>query len=426
MKRPVWHPRYTKPLVLGALTFVAYWAAINRAQTLPWVVAALLGATLITGVSWPHWLVKRLSVTRSGPQRAQEGDSITFHVELENHGWLPRFMVELVDRLPFVGAATGAASHGDKILGVVAYVAGGGMRRLAVPLICEKRGFYRLGPVGLASSFPLGLAEARQQRNDGVQTLTIYPAVFTIMALPLHGAISQIHRGGYLLPDGAGAAEFSSLREYRRGDNPRHVHWRTTARRNELMVKEFEPLASACLYIALDQAMDAEVGAGRHTSFEYAVRIAASIANYASDKHIPTRLIGRGERTLSIAAGAGAFHYQGVLDELAVLEANGATPYARVLEQVAVDSLHGETVVVFLSEPDVRLPDTVQALAMLRARGANLFAVVFERDSFLSPSVSANPTPAGPTAIALANLLELDAHCLLIRRGDDLVQRFNT
>ncbi len=244
---PVWQPRYTKPLVLLALMVVAYMAALNRDQSLPWAIAALLSATLITGIAWPHWLVKRLSVTRSGPERAGEGDTIRFQVEVENHGWLPRFMVELVDHLPFVGAADGTASQGEKMLGVAAYVPGGGKRRFEVPLLCEKRGFYRLGPVGLASSFPLGLAEARQGRNDGVQTLTIYPEVFPIVALPLLGSPSQIHRGGYLLPEGAGAAEFSGLREYRRGDNPRHVHWPTTARLNELMVKEFEPLASACL-----------------------------------------------------------------------------------------------------------------------------------------------------------------------------------
>lgn len=72
-----------------------------------------------------------------------------------------------------------------------------------VPAFREKRGFYRLGPVGLASSFPLGLTEARFTRNEGLQTLTIYPDVFAILALPLRGAPSQIHRGGYLLPEGA-------------------------------------------------------------------------------------------------------------------------------------------------------------------------------------------------------------------------------
>lgn len=418
---PTWPARHFKPLVLLALTLVAYLAALNRDQALPWAIAALLSATLITGISWPHWLVKRLAVTRSGPQRAGEGDTITFHVEVENHGWLPRFMVELVDHLPFVGAGNGTASNGEKMLGVAAYVPGGGKRRFDVPLLCEKRGFYRLGPVGLASSFPLGLAEARQSRNDGVQTLTIYPEVFPIVALPLLGSPSQIHRGGFLLPEGAGAAEFSGLREYRRGDNPRHVHWPTTARRNELMVKEFEPLASACLYIALDLAADANLGKGRHSTLEYAVKIAASVAKFASANSIPTRLTGQGARLLHLPAGTGDHHFRAMLDELAVVDSDGATPYARVLENIALDCQPGETVLVFLSQPEGQSAQTLQALALLRARGAHVLAVDFERESFLADG---KPAKAGP--LAAAGLLELGAHCLPIRCGDDLVALFNT
>jgi uncharacterized protein (DUF58 family) len=403
------------------LTLIAYVAAINRVQALPWAMAALMTATLVTGILWPYWLVKRLSVVRHGPERAEEGETITFHVEVANHGLLPRFMVELVDRLPFVGAAQGPGNRGTSMLGVVAYVPGGGKRSFDVPVLCEKRGFYRLGPLGLASSFPLGLAEGRQRGNDGVQNLTIYPDIFTIVGLPLTGAPSQIHRGGYLLPEGAGAAEFSGLREYRRGDNPRHVHWPTTARLNELMVKEFEPLASASMIVALDQSTLANAGEGKQATFEYAVRIAGSIAKFACGSNLPIRVIGEGGRSLHLPAGFGEHHYQGILDELAVVAADGATPYAGVLQGVAADCRRGETVVAFLSEPAALLADTLQILAFLRARGAHVYAVVFERDSF-------EPKPkdgVDGTAMAMAALLDMGASCLAVRKGDDLVRLFN-
>ena len=417
-----WLGRHTRPLILGAIIVVAYVAALNRIQALPWAIAALLTATLVTGMTWPHWLVRRLSVIRSGPQRAEEGETITFHVEVRNHGLLPRFMVELVDHLPFVGSSDGPLTLGEKTLGVVTYIPGRSQRRFEVPLVCEKRGYYRLGPVGMASSFPLGLAEARQRRNDGVQSLTIYPDVFPIIGLNLHGAPSQIHRGGYLLPEGAGAAEFSGLREYRRGDNPRHIHWPTTARLNELMIKEFEPLASACLHVVLDQASDANAGQGKQSTFEYAVRIAASIAKYASGNNIPTRLMGQGERSLYLPVGSGEHHYQCILDELAVVDADGATPYAKVLQRVVADCQHGETVVVFISEPAAPLVNTMQTLALLRARGANVFALLFERETFQPPDTANDDA----TAIATANLLDFGASCLTIRRGIDLVKLFNS
>lgn len=415
--RSLWHPRYQKPLIFIGLTLVAYFAAINRTQALPWAIAALLLATLITGFSWPHWLIKNLSVARTGPDRAEEGETIHFSIAVQNHGWIPRFMVEAVDHLPFVGAAKGGVSATQKVLGVVAYIGGGSIRRFEVPLICEKRGLYQLGPVGLASSFPLGLAEARQHKNGGVQTLTIYPDIFPLVSLPLSGTPSEIHRGGFLLPKGAGSAEFSGLREYRRGDNPRHVHWPTTARLNELMVKEFEPLASACLYIALDLSRDANVGQGKHCSFEYAIRIAASIGRYACNNGMPIRMAGEGESRFSIGLGSGEAHFSEMLEALAVVDANGAVPYAQALLTVAMNCRHGQTVVVFLSEPEERIADTLQAVALLRSRGANVLAMAFDRGTFLGqPAQDSSPW---------TGLFDLGVSYMTIRNGDDLVRLFN-
>lgn len=419
----MWLRAHRKLLVLLALTVVAYLAAINRAQTFLWVIPALLSAVLLTGISWPSWLVRGLVVRRSGPTRAEEGETIHLRVELENRGWLPRFMVEVVDRLPFVDLSAPNAATAPKTLGMVAYVSGRSGKQFDVPIRCEKRGYYQLGPVGLSSSFPLGLTEARVHRNEGVQALTIYPDVFTILQLPLHGAPSQIHRGGYLLPEGAGAAEFSGLREYRRGDNPRHVHWPTTARLNDLMVREYEPLASACLYLLLDQEADSNVGRGRESTFEYAVRIAASMARCACAGNIRTRLAGEGMRRWQIAAGSGDGHFQGILDELAVVASDGQLPYAQLIDDIGPQCLRGETVVVFLSQKQSHWPATLQALATLRARQVHLFAIVFDRQGF----VPAGEAPTGfssPRRIEAA-LLELGATCLTVRQGDQLERLFN-
>lgn len=413
--------RHTNLLILAGITLVAYIAALSRVQPLLWAIAALLSATLLTGVLLPGWLVRRLSVVRKGPVKATEGETIHFSVRVENHGLLPRFMVALVDHLPFLDQHAGAAPQRETKLGLLAYVPGGSSRRFDVALLCEQRGFYRLGPAGLASSFPLGLTEVRQLRKDSEQDLTIYPDVFPIINLPLHGSPSQIHRGNYLLADNVGSAEFSGLREYRRGDNPRHVHWPTTARLNELMIKEFEPLASACLYLILDQAADANVGQGRQASFEYAVRIAASMAKFTCGNNIPTRLLGQGHAALYQPAGSGQVHYLQLLDELAVVAADGATPYATVLQTIAADCQRGETVVLFISEPKARLAQTLQAVALLRASGVNVLAMVFARRSFAKPNSAYDDS----TATAMASLLELGATCLEIKAGADLLRLFN-
>jgi len=412
--------RIAMPLVLAGITLVVYFSALNRSQPLIWGVAAVLSASLVIGFAWPHWLVGRLTVRRSGPDKAAEGKLISLGVTVENRGWLPRFMVEVVDRLPFVGAGEGRAP-GDVSLGLIGYIPGLGRRGFQVSLVCEKRGLYQLGPVGLSTSFPLGLAEARRDGQESLSTLIVYPEIFPIAAWPLQGAPSLIHRGGHFLPSGAGSAEFRSLRDYRRGDNPRHVHWPTSARLNQLMVKEYEPLASPCLYLVLDLAADANVGQGKHATLEYAVKIASSLARLACDNSMPVRLAGQGKRAINVNAGQGEAHFGEILELLAVIDADGDTPYHKMLDKVAADCLVGETVVTFLAEPAERALDTLQSLALLRACGAHLLAVCFERPSFLATDggVAVTESPL------FAGLLDLGAQVVPVRRGDDLMRLFN-
>jgi uncharacterized protein (DUF58 family) len=424
MNWPAWG-KHRKWLVLLGLTLVAYVAAMNRAQGFFWLVPALLMATLLVGHVWPRWLVRRLEVTRQGPSRAQEGAVVEFEVQVRNPGFLPRFMVELIDHLPFTGLSSGSLPKGaPQWLGMLKHLPGRRTVTLQVQVPCEKRGFYKLGPAGLASSFPLGLSEARVLCDHSQQTLTVYPDVFSVLHLPLRGAPSQIHRGGYQLPEGAGAAEFSGLREYRRGDNPRHIHWPTTARLSELMVREFEPLASACMFLMLDQTQAANVGAGRHTTFEYAVRIAASLARTACEKGIRTRLAGSGSGAMGGAAAFGSVHYQQLLDAFAVVDSRADQTYGAWLAEQAPNGLRGETAVVFLSPTRSNWPDVLQALAVLSARGMHLWAVVFDVPSFSPAGDMVRNVYADPQQMN-AELLALGAHVVNVCRGDDLVKVFN-
>jgi len=409
--------RYLRIVVLLGLTAIAYAAALSRGQSLPWIIASLFLAALIVGIAWPRWLVRRISISRSGPDRANEGDTIRLHVRVENHGWLPRFMIEAVDRLPFVGAAAGKSASASTVLGVVAYIGARERHNFEVELNCEKRGFYRLGPTSISTGFPLGLVERHGAPAGGEQSLTIYPELFPILSLSLFGSPDEIHRGDFLLPQGFGAIDFSGLREYRSGDTPRHIHWPTSARANTLMVKEFEPRASAALSLVLDMSSESNVGQGKHASFEYAVRIAASIAQFAHQNNISVSLHGRGTMPVDLLPDCGPIHYGKLLDAFAIVDADGAMPYATVVEQMALQCRRGRTVVLFLSVLPPQIDKMLQAIVFLRSRGAQIVAIELVRESFLERPV--------PDASEWSGLLDLGIVLLRVRRGDDLGALFN-
>lgn len=412
-----WFQRHLRPLTIGTLAAVAYVAAVSRGQTLPWAIAALLSTTLVWGLAWPHWLIRRLDIQRSGPTRATEGEFIQLRLHVKNTGWLPRFMVELTDHIPFVN---GANSGGNQVsLGLVPFLPGKSQTAFDTFVTCEKRGRHLIGPVGLASSFPLGLTRATQTRHTGQHTLTVYPRLFPVIDLPFLGSPNRLHGGMYLLPDGTGMAEYAGLREYRRGDHPRHIHWPTTARLNELMVKEFEPQASPRLVVILDNGRASNRGQGRESTFEYAVRIAASVASHACLRDIPTQLMLSESGSPEIPAGTGEAQRQAILDTLAIVEAESATPYAQTLQRAGGLCQRGDTALVFLSVPADQITPTLQALASLHAQGVHLLTVVFDRPSF-SPAHAERPSAPWTPA-----LLELGACCFHVRQGDDLLKVFH-
>jgi len=412
------HPvlRHKKILIITALTLVAYYIALNREQAFPWLIASLLLSSLIASYFFPRLLIRNVSVSRTGPDRAKENEHIFFDIKISNHGIIPRFMIQAIDKLPFIHSLEGIKSN-TQILGVVAYIGSGATHNFKVSVGCEKRGLYQLGPVGISTSFPFGLLEAHQNKNGGTQTLRIYPDLFPIVRLPLLGTPSEIHRGGFLLPKGAGSAEFSGLREYRQGDNPRHIHWPTTARTNELMLKEFEPLASANLHIILDQSKVSNVGTGKHSSFEYAVRIAASIARYAIDNGMSIN-VSPYQGKDSIGLGSGEMHFREIMDYLAIIDANSDVTYSTVIQEVAISMTEGQTAIVFLSEPSARVSETLQSLALLKARGANIIAIHLDRASFMGTHSESHSLWTG--------IFDLGIGYFSIRKDDNLTSAFNS
>ena len=133
---------------------------------------------------------------------------------------------------------------------------------------------------------------------------------------------------------------------------------------------------------------------------------------------------GRGRLRLSGQPGVGARHFQGILDELAVIDTDGATPYARLLDDLGPQCVRGETVVIFLSGNAADWDETLRALTTLRARQLHLFAIVFDTPGFAPKSAPLAAIPADAAEMTAA-LLELGAQCLRVRHRDDLVRLFN-
>lgn len=158
---------------------------------------------------------------------------------------------------------------------------------------CTRRGFYPFGPVNLTSGDIFGLF--RQQRIQAqLDWLIVYPQVMPLEALgfPQKEPFGEIKASWRIFEDPSRAV---GIRDHQPEDSMRHVHWKATARRQELQVKVYEPTTSHNLVIFLNVATFAKHWHGVNPlHLEQTISVAASIASHGVEVRYLTGLVANG------------------------------------------------------------------------------------------------------------------------------------
>jgi uncharacterized protein (DUF58 family) len=176
---------------------------------------------------------------------------------------------------------------------------------------------YPLEAVTLSTDFPFGLfRKGRDLRAPG--ELVIWPVTDRPVRAPLPGSGRRRSRLAPMTTAGPGGrGEYRGLRAYRPGDEPRDIHWRTSARVDAPVVRVYERDASETLWICLD------LGAKPGQAAEVTVEIAAALAAHAADEGKRFALVA-GEGFLP--PGTGAAHLEAALERLARVDFRPGTP----------------------------------------------------------------------------------------------------
>lgn len=185
--------------------------------------------------------------------------------------------------------------------------------RAAYRLPTERRGMLRVGPMAIEITDPFGIASSSTE-GAGVTELTVWPAVDDVLPLPHTTGDDPL--GGNDHPNtltGQGD-DFYALRPYVIGDDLRRVHWKSSARSEDLMVRQNEmPWQGRATVI-----LDSRRGSHSEESFERAVSAAASVILACARRHFLVRLV----TTVGDDSqfGAGATHVEGLLERLSTVE----------------------------------------------------------------------------------------------------------
>ncbi|MYT27830.1 MULTISPECIES: DUF58 domain-containing protein [unclassified Streptomyces] len=308
------------------------------------------------------------------PARVPAAAEARVRLRVENVARLPTGVLMLQDRVPYV--------LGPRPRFVLDRVEPGGHREVSYRVRSDLRGRYPLGPLQLRLSDPFGMCELTRSFST-FDTLTVVPRVEPLPPVRLAGEAAGYgdgHRRSLAL---AGEDDIIP-RGYRHGDDLRRVHWRSTARHGELMVRrEEQPQKTRCT-VLLDTRAVAHEGTGPDSGFEWAVAGAASVALHLLERGFSVRLLTDTGRTVPGPegggfAGAGEAADAGglLLDALAVVEHSAEEGLA-----AAYDALRGGTeglLVAFFGELD----EEQAALAgRIRRRSATAVAFVLDADAW--------------------------------------------
>ncbi|HEV8296849.1 MAG TPA: DUF58 domain-containing protein [Acidimicrobiales bacterium] len=203
----------------------------------------------------------------------------------------------------------------------------------------ERRGIVEIGPMQLVVTDPVGLARATIQ-GAGVSRLTVFPPVHRLASLPPSGGADPhaglerqrtLNRGG---------DEFYALRQFTIGDELRRVHWPSTARHDELMVRQDELPWQGRMTVIVDNTQ----GRVAREALDIAATIAASVLQRAHQKGTLVRIVTADGTDSGFTSGNAQL--ESLLEILAVIEPRPDASLRTALDRAATQVRHGGAVTI--------------------------------------------------------------------------------
>lgn len=351
-------------LLLAVLLYLAAnqtqvpWLYVFTAAALGvWLVAALLARGNLRGLR----LTRRLNGAEVLEHELTVGDSVTVELELHNRASLPALQVRGEEQCEF-------APPDDRAQPFFVTVPARGSVTLRYETVAARRGWFEFAPMPVSSRAPFGLFTATHRLPQASGVL-IFPEYRSISRFPLLDRKPSVQNP--FAQVGLGT-EFVGVREYRPGDSPRHVHWRSTARVNELVVKEFSEETQPGLTIALDVRPASIIGPSTNAqgdnTLERAIKVAATLAHYAAQRGLPVNVA---SNSRALPAPAGPVSRWAAMNYLARLEPDDGPSLAESLHNLRASVF----VAVLYPSPD---PATLAPLLEMKKQGVTALAVLID------------------------------------------------
>jgi len=400
-------------LLLAVVTLIAI--AWNTDITMVYIFFVIALVMLILSYFHMYLNSPDIEIRRVTQETAFEDEMLNIKMSIRNK--LPRSssFFEVLDYFP-------AAQPGkEKVSLFVLELKAKEEKIFNYTLECYKRGVWKIGPIEVISHDALGFFVMKKTINVE-SDIIIYPAFFRIFAFPqlARGSISWI--GVETSKISGDSHEFFGIREYQRGDAMSRIHWPSTAKHNKLIVKQFERNTVQEVTIALDLKKGNDIGFGKETTLEYAVKIAGSIARFLMDSGAFVQIIGCTDEAIVVPLGKGDSHLFKVLEYLAKVRSEGSFSLSDTLEEASFIAPYGSTLITIMLDNDM---DALSSLVHFKIKGIKLIVVALSSSTFGYKEGIEYLDEKGVTGFDEA-LAGLEAYVYRVSKGDDFEKKFET
>jgi uncharacterized protein (DUF58 family) len=358
------------------------------------LAVTLLIILVVNGI-WAAISLIGVEVTRkSRMSRKQVGEIFNENFEIHNGSIIPKIWLKITDKAQLTGVA------GSR---VITWLGADQTNAYLAYSLLENRGWFKLSPTTVESGDIFGLFLVKKSFESNSRLLVI-PHTFDIQAFPapfgtLPGGRAVRQKTLEVTPYAAGVREFVP------GDPLKRIHWPSSARKQKLIVKEFEKDPLAEVWIFLDAQAEMHIKVEESQAFvtreywwvkyswikkapdyllppdteEYAISIAASLAKYYINQNREVGLVSAGQNLSILPAEKGERQLGKILETLAVIKAEGDIPFWHLVSNQIIHMARGTTMILITPSIDENIFTVVMELVQ---RGLIPVVIIIDQSSF--------------------------------------------
>ncbi len=361
-------------------------------STLSFQIFSITLILLITAMSFTLFFRGKFSIVRKLPDYGSVGTPLKYSCVLLNKNKTSKRSLLLIDELktqfPSLAEFTKTKDPLDKkrnrfdrfigyprLVNAIQKLRGGSIKPITVDYIAEqseletnieliplRRGYLQFDKTRIAQAEPLGLFQS-QKIIDNKDRLLILPKLYKTPRLNLHGKRTYQHGGINNASIVGDSQEFISLRDYNPGDPLRSIHWRSFAKLNKPIVKEYQDEYFTRYGLILDTYL---LNKSEYV-FEDAVSIAASFMTAQKEQDALLDLMFVGNAAYRFTSGRGLAGAENILEILACVEPvyeSNITEVELMIKQVSHECSVLICILLALDESRIALINTLSTLNM--------------------------------------------------------------